>query len=297
MRRFWKYLLLFLYSFFIFVAVVYVNLPYTKIASYYLQRACRGSGISIQVGRIKPLFPPGWRVDGVGVFTTVKGGAEELFAVKNAEVKIRYSGIFGEGEPIVVHAKAYRGKIVSRTDFTFVRNPGEGHVAFEFHDLHLSDYPPLQKLLPTDISGKLEGELRLQPASDILRKGELSGRLVLKHLSVTLPERYAAGIGRLDFSAIRCVFSLKNGLLKLQSLDVDGRGIRAGAEGTMLIQNDISEARLAVRGVFKLMPPLDRKLGFLLALLGGSAEANKELRFSISGTVEKPQFKITGTAF
>lgn len=285
-----------LYTLLLVTGLLYYRFPSDTIQTYLESRiAAEAPGIVLSMTRVKPEIPPGLKLMDVTIGSR-QSPQKHMLRARDISVYPAWGGLLFGGPEYRFNAHAYDGEIRGRVQVHPEQRDTEAPLTFSVRlkGIHVGHHPYLSPLIGRDVSGTLNGDISFsgQQRNPIDGMGE--GEFVVSNGRVALLQP-VLGLESIDFDRLSVKLSLKNRLVTLTRVALEGQAIRGELNGTITLNRDVSRSRLNLKGT---MEPL----GGLLGNMKGNAATLRFLRqglkklnrtFVIQGTFRNPVFRFT----
>ncbi len=281
-----KHLFYILYSLAALSFFLYYLFPSEKIGKYisYKVRTLR-PGWSVQIGNIRPAFPPGLLLHS----TDVLRGETLLLESRRLKIRPELLSLFRSGKRIYFQADMYAGEV--KGESILQGNPGKDlQVQARFEGIRLTDIAALQQMSEYQISGILSGTLAFS-REGTAAKGNC--RMKIKDLNVELgPGLFS--LAKLTFSDTDAKLNLQNSQnLIIEECVAKGKQMGLNLRGSITLKQVPEKSLLNLSGTIKPHPELIAQLGEGIAAMMFQGGAGKsEFPFHIRGSIEKPVFSM-----
>lgn len=156
-----------------------------------------------------------------------------------------------------VMAKAFQGQIEARIIFPNGLKPGEPiTLNTDLSQLNMEQCSYLKKVLRRQIKGILSGTLSYEGKYDEIVSGTGTADLILQDGNIELLKNMF-GFDTLAFDEVTASMTLKNRNLKINKANLTGKQVRGSLNGNILIERDVAQSRLSLRGTAEI-PALNK---------------------------------------
>jgi type II secretion system protein N len=266
-----KSLLFTLYGIFITVVFLYLLFP-LDIVRDRLEDAVNSSGFILRMETLRPSLPLGLGLKKITISST--SSADILFQGDLFDVQLRPLGFFQKNKYIGLSGKAYGGKFngsVGLASLSKIYPPVEGELNFQ--NIDLAGYAFIKTLLEKEITGKAKGNLTYTSAKEISGNGSGIIELFLTKGTYSLAEPFL-GLKRIEFDRGEIKAQFKNGILKMEKLEIAGNQINCFLKGEITLADDIKNSQLNLSGVMEVL-----------------GQNKAKMNVTISGTLTNPIFR------
>ena len=274
-----------LYSILMLLFFLYLTFPYRQLETRLISILEQALSCQIRINESRWLFPIGlaWREIHLHPQTGFKSDVE----VDQAKARVYLLPLLRRSVQADFFMEAYGGKI--RGSFSVRKQDGKINYYFQesAQDLEL-------KAMRLNFPFKLEGIVRLDLEAtwqdrDMLR-GNGSGVLELLGLKANGVSVRGVQLPDLSFSRMAAKLGLRNGILTVENISLQGPDVQATGQGTLLLRNRWSEALLNLATKAYLKEDLRQKFP-VLAMMGNNRDPVEVL---LKGTLKRPLVSING---
>ena len=262
-----KYKLLYvLFTFLVLGFFLDLRFPGKVVQNYLLDTmAERYPEASLSLASVAMSFPPGLKMENLR--WGFKDNPEPLLRLELLRVRPRLLGYLTGHASLATNALAYGGTLRGRVDYLhLVPDKIPASAELKFAGLTLDKITYLQERLGRRISGTLSGNFNYQ--GDSSRLG-----FEIKNGSYQLLDKLM-GIDRLDFSQAEGQIELKGGVLKLNSLKLQGDKINCSLKGDIVLNPDFKNSQISLTGTMELAAMGNRKISLSITGTIGNARTN-----------------------
>ncbi|HOD36883.1 MAG TPA: type II secretion system protein GspN [Syntrophales bacterium] len=236
-----------LFALVLLVAIVYIRLPANFLERYVASLITENQpDLLVTLADAKPQFPAGVRLEQLVVRFLSRENATVEFEKVSAAAAL--ASLLTGRLALSVDARAYGGGISGTVAFAD-RFSGSGPIRADvkFEEVNLGNCSYARVLSGRQVEGRASGTL--------LYSGRLQDSLNgTGRLAITLRDgsiRFLSpvfGLDRLDFSRADGEAVLENRSLKIRNLQLAGKDFQGTFSGQILLDNDIQQSRLDMRG-------------------------------------------------
>jgi type II secretion system protein N len=287
MKRWFFYIL---YTFVAIVFFLYYLFPSDaarELISSYLKKS--QPDYHLQVAQIKPVFPPGMGLHGVGISYKKDVWAElERFVVKPD-----FLTVFSEKKSFIFKGTAYQGGIEGTLDLIPGNSPSVVNVDADIHDIRLDDVTRLQEILGRKIQGGLDSVVHYQDGKGIERKVDI--QLNISNCTVEIAHPLInISLDQINFRSIDAVLAIDKQALELKQCKAVGKQADGELSGVIRFRRPFAKSLLDFRGTVKLHHTLLANMKNIVpgSLLQQKKNENNGLPIKLYGTIEKPKISL-----
>ncbi len=282
-----KWLAYIAYVLIIMAAFLYILFPSAEIKNYIIQRAGQISpSVSIAIGNVKPCFPPGLRFSNLEISTR----RQSVFSASKINVIPKYLSLFSRNKTFGIKGIVYEGKLEGEAS---IENTSKSEYATEisFAGVQVHAIQALKELMPHEVYGTADGRIRYVTKNGFWGNGE--AEITINDCRVVLKPPIF-GFNDLAPGEVNAVLELQDRRMSVKKITVDGKQLTGNASGTVGLQRSISSSTVKLNGMVKPHPSLIKELGRSVPskLFSKRDYVDKGIPFSISGTIERPNFSL-----
>ncbi|MDZ7830567.1 MAG: type II secretion system protein GspN [Desulfobacterales bacterium] len=275
------------YGLIILIAFLYLLFPSREIRDYLIQEAeKRVPGLSVGIGALAPSLPPGLKFSELDVSLQNR----PVFNASQMIVTPRYLSLFAADKSFRLKGEVYQGTLSGDAAVATASKP-QYSADIDFEGIQMNAIDPLKKLIPHQVFGAAQGEIKYSTQGGPWGKGHaevtVSGcRVVLK------PSFF--GIQELPLGKVKGVIEVKNRQAAIEEITIDGNQISGNAHGTIGLRRPLSQSTVQLEGTLKPHPSLIKELGRTVPsqLLSQRDIVDKGIPFRLSGTLDRPNFSL-----
>jgi type II secretion system protein N len=260
-----------LYGIFITVVFLYLLFP-SDIVRSRLEEAVNSSGFILRMETLRPSLPLGLKLKNITISSA--SSADIPFQGDLLNVQLNPLSFFQKHTYLGLNGKAYSGNFDGRVllaSLSKMYPPVEGNLNFQ--NIDLAGCALIKTLLGKEISGKAKGNLSYISDKEINGKGSGTIALFLTKGTYPLAEPFL-GLKRIEFDRGEIKAQLKNGILKMEKLEIAGNQINCFLKGEITLADDFKLSQLNLNGVLEIM---------------GTNKA--KMNVTIGGTLANPIFR------
>ena len=260
-----------LYGIFITVVFLYLLFP-SDIVQSKLEEAVNSSGFILKMETLQPSLPWGLKLKNITISSA--SSADIPFQGDLLDVQLNPLSFFQKHTYLGLSGKAYGGKFDGRVGLASLSKmypPKEGNLNFQ--NIDLAGCALIKTLLGKEITGKAKGNLSYIPVKEINGKDSGTIALFLTKGTYPLAEPFL-GLKRIEFDRGEIKAQLKNGILKMEKLEISGQQINCFLKGEITLADDFKLSQLNLNGVMEIL---------------GTNKA--KMNVTIGGTLANPIFR------
>ncbi len=283
-----------LFGVMMFLVFTYLNFPYQRVKAMIVADFQSRIPVQLSIATLKADPPMGIVGRNIVIRAPFNGDNVELFQAD--QIRLRFSPLsWIQGRASMrAEIKAYGGSIYAMMGIHQFLNPMDGAIEIEILGIDPGRNTTLRNSIAQELTGLLEGELKIQPRSGSLWKFQMGGRLVANNVVINGIRNLTPNPGRLTFSKIECVVAFSDGILHLAPLRAQGGELEGKMEGTLSLREKLRESVLNMRGRLLIKPVLESKLGLIMGILRKYRNSRGEIPFTLTGTLNRPSLRMAG---
>ncbi|MBW2305594.1 MAG: type II secretion system protein GspN [Deltaproteobacteria bacterium] len=286
-----------LFGMMMFLVFTYLNFPYPRVKALLVAEFQSRVPAQLSIAALRADPPLGMVGRNVVVTAPLNGDNMELFRADRIGLRFApLSWIRGRGS-MRIHIQAYGGAIYAMTGIYQFLNPIDRPIEIEIQGIDPGRNTALRKSIANELTGLLDGELKVQPRSGGLLKFQMGGRLMAKNVKIDGIKNLNPNPGRLTFSKIECIVAFSDGILHLAPMRAQGSELEGKLEGTLRLRENLRESVLNMRGNILIKPVLASKLGLIMTFLRKYRNTRGEIPFALTGTLQRPSLRVAGMKF
>lgn len=260
-----------LYGIFITVVFLYLLFP-SDAAKSRLEEAVISSGLTLKMDSLRPAVPLGFKMKNISVGSSP---ANIYFQGDLLDLQFNPLGIFQKNKSIGLSGKAYGGNFSGSfglASFSKLYPPEEGRLKFQ--NIDLVRYVFIKSLMGREVTGKASGNWTHAFSGKGTEK-TFSGSITLYLTKGTFPlTEPFLGLNKIDFDRGEIRGQIKNGVLKLEKLQISGPQVDCIMNGEITLADDFKLSQLNLNGEMSL-----------------SDKKRVKMKTIISGTLINPVFR------
>jgi type II secretion system protein N len=260
-----------LYGIFITAVFLYLLFP-SDVAKSRLEEAVISSGLTLKMDSLRPAVPLGFKMKNISLGSSP---ANIYFQGDLLDLQFNPLSIFQKNKSIGVSGKAYGGNFSGSfglASFSKLYPPEEGKLKFQ--NIDLVRYVFIKSLMGREVTGKASGNWTHAFGGKGMEKN-FSGSITLFLAKGTFPlTEPFLGLNRIDFDRGEIRAQIKNGVLKLEKLQITGTQVDCFLSGEITLADDFKLSQLNLNGEMSL-----------------SDKKKVKMKTIISGTLINPVFR------
>jgi type II secretion system protein N len=242
-------------------------------------------GLTAEIGRVKPSFPPGLKLYDVSVFHL----GQTLAEMENVKLFPDILSLFLATTHLSFRGTGYGGTFKGQADISKNSANREMTIDADLAGIQVEQLAALSAITTHQISGNLEGTLRFKTKAP--HQG-LSGNLILTDGQIEFSPP-VLNQNSLSFNTIEAEVMLNNRSLTIDRCQIEGNQVGALISGSIRISGGSARKILNLSGTVNPHAALLAKLGKNLPqLLAGSNSDKQGFPFKITGTLDSPEYSF-----
>jgi len=216
-----------------------------------VENEAESRNINLQMETLCPSLPLGLKLKNISVRSVDQQNV--FFQGDVLDLQANILSLFQRHPSLNISGKAYEGRFSGRFGFVSVSKiypPIDAELTFQ--DIELEKYPLIKNELGKKITGKIRGSLALVNTAESFSKVNGSLTLSLTKGSYPLAEPFL-GINRVEIDRGEIKAQMKNGVLKLEKLELLGPQINCTLKGDITVTDDLKNSMLNLSGVIELL--------------------------------------------
>ena len=260
-----------LYGIFITVVFLYLLFP-SDIVKSRLENAVNSPDFILKMEKLRPSLPFGLKLKNI----TISSASSTNIPLQGNLLDLQMNPLifFQKHKYIGLSGQAYGGDFDGRiglASLSQIYPPVEGKLKFK--NIDLAGCALIKTLLGKEITGKAKGNLSYIPVKEINGKDSGTIALFLTKGTYPLAEPFL-GLKRIEFDRGEIKAQLKNGILKMEKLEISGQQINCFLKGEITLADDFKLSQLNLNGVMEIL---------------GTNKA--KMNVTIGGTLANPIFR------
>jgi len=239
-----------LYGVLITALFLYLLFP-AAIVKSRLEAQLSSLDFSFKAQSLQPSLPMGIRLKNLSVSSVEEGAV--LFEGEMLDLQANFLNFRQKRSAVRVNGKAYGGNFKGRVGFISwnkVYPPVEGTLSFQ--DIDLAKYSFIKSQLGKDIAGKARGSLIYNNAAEAVQQMAGSINLFLVQGSYPLVDSFL-GVNRIEYDRGEIKAQLKNGILKIEKLEIFGPQLNISLKGEIILAGDFKNSQLNLNGMMEIL--------------------------------------------
>ena len=242
-------------------------------------------GLTVEIGRLKPGFPPGLKLYDVSVYHL----GQTLAEMENLNISPDILSLFLATTHLRFEGNGYGGILKGRVDI-IKKSPGrEVMIDADLSGIQVNQIEALSAVTTHKISGNLEGRLTFKSNEP---NQALTGDLTLINGQVEFsPPVLSQNV--ITFDTIEAEVELNDRSLMINRCQFEGSQLDADVAGSIKLSGRSARKLLDLSGTVKPHEALLAKLGDNIPqLIKGSKLENQGIPFRIKGPMDSPQYSF-----
>jgi type II secretion system protein N len=257
-----------IYGILVTVLFLYVLFPAHRMAGYIESLVSeRNPRVGLSIGSADIAFPLGLNCEKV-VFG-LKGEPESEIEADLVKGRFSLLRLLKGDTSLLITALAYGGTVDARLDSPDRFSSGAITADMTFEDIELGECTYLKDAAGRDIKGRLDGTLLYEGNLHDIINGEGNASFSLNEGVIGL-QKALFGFETLAFEKAEGKMILKNRIVALDSLKVEGKEMTSSLSGRIFLNRNFAQSRLSLKGNVD------------IETLG------KNLSLNVRGTISKP---------
>jgi type II secretion system protein N len=242
-------------------------------------------GLTVEIGRVKPGFPPGLKLYDVRVYHL----GQTLADLENLKISPDILSLFLATTHLSFKGNGYGGTLKGRVDINKNSANREMMISADLSGIQVKQLEALSAITTHKISGNLGGTLTFK--TKVPHQG-LSGNLILTDGQIEFSPA-VLNQNLLSFNTIEAELMLNNRSLTINRCQLEGNQLDADVSGSIKFSGRSARKILDLSGTVRPHAALLAKLGKnITQLLAGSNLENQGLPFKITGTMNSPDYSF-----
>jgi type II secretion system protein N len=241
--------------------------------------------LTVEIGRVKPGFPPGLKLYDVRVYHL----GQTLADLENLKISPDVLSLFLATTHLSFKGNGYGGTLKGRVDINKNAANTEMMIGADLSGIQVKQIEALSAITTHKISGNLGGTLTFK--TKVPHQG-LSGNLILTDGQIEFSPAIL-NQNLLSFNTIEAELMLNNRSLTINRCQLEGNQLDADVSGSIKFSGRSARKILDLSGTVRPHAALLAKLGKnITQLLAGSNLANQGLPFKITGSMDSPKYSF-----
>lgn len=237
------------YGLVITAVFMYLLFPADVIKSR-IENEAEKRNIALQVESLFLSLPMGLQFKNISVRSADQRNV--FFQGEKLDLQANILSLFRKHSSLNISGKAYDGKFDGHIRFASLNKiypPLDFHLVFQ--DILLEKYPLIKNELGKNLTGKIRGSLSVNNIAESYSKINGNITINLTKGSYPLAEPFL-GINRIEIEQGEIKAQMKNGVLKLEKLELSGPQINCTLKGDITVYDDLKTSMLNLSGVVEL---------------------------------------------
>ncbi|HUN54489.1 MAG TPA: type II secretion system protein GspN [Smithella sp.] len=260
-----------LYGIFVTFVFLYLLFP-SDIAISRLEEAANSSDLILKMDSLRPALPFGFKMKNINISSSP---ANIYFQGERLDLQFNPFSIFQKNKTIGLAGSAYGGNFSGRfglASYSKIYPPEEGKLKFQ--NIDLAKYAFIRTWMGREVTGRASG-IWTHAFNSSGPGRNLSGTIALSLIKGTyaLTEPFL-GLNKIDFDRGEINAQLKNGVIRLEKLQISGPQIDCFLSGEIALADDFKNSQLNLNGEMTL-----------------SEKKSVKMKITIGGTLINPVFR------
>ena len=264
----------------------YILFPSETVKDYLADQIRQAHpGLIVEIGRLKPGFPPTLKLYDVSVYHS----GQILAEMENLKISPNILSLFLATTHLSFKGTGYGGNLNGQVDINKNSANREMTIDADLTGIQVNELEALSAITTHQISGNLDGTLRFKTSAP--HQG-LSGNLILTDGQIEFSPPLL-NQNTLSFNTIEAEVMLHNRSLTISHCQIEGNQLGAHFSGSIKISGRSARKILNLSGTVNPHAALLAKLGKNLPqLLAGSDSDKQGFPFRITGTMDSPEYSF-----
>jgi type II secretion system protein N len=264
----------------------YILFPSDAVKEYLADQIRRvHPDLAVEIGRVKPGFPPGLRLYDISVYHLGQTLAEMVYLKISPDIL----SLFLATTQLSFSGNGYGGSFEGRVDLIKDSANRVLEVDADLAGIQMKQLEALRALTTHKISGNLDGTLTFKTKAPL--QG-LNGDLILTDGEIEFSPPIL-NQKMLSFNTIEAELALNNGSLTIHRCQIEGNQLAADITGSIKFGGRSAKQNLNLSGIINPHAELLARLGKNLPqLLAGRNSDSQGFPFKITGTMDSPEYSF-----
>jgi len=246
-----------LYGIFITVVFLYLLFP-SDIVKSRLENAVNSPDFILKMEKLRPSLPFGLKLKNI----TISSASSTNIPFQGDLLDLQMNPLifFQKHKYIGLSGQAYGGDFDGRiglASLSQIYPPVEGKLKFK--NIDLSRDSLIKTLLGREITGKASGDWTYISTGEVSKNSSGTIALFLTKGTYPLAEPFL-GLKRIEFDRGEIQAQFKNGIIKMEKLEIFGSQINYFLKGEITIADDFKLSQLNLNGVIEILGPNKAKM-------------------------------------
>jgi type II secretion system protein N len=264
----------------------YMLFPSETVKEYLVDQVRQvHPGLAVEIGRVKPGFPPDLKLYDISVYHL----GQTLAEMENLKISLDILSLFMSTTHLSFSGSGYGGTLSGQVDIG--KNSANRDMAIDADlvGIQVQDLEALSAITTHKISGNLDGTLTF--ATEALHQG-LSGDLILTDGEIEFSPPLL-NQNMLSFNTIEAELMLNNRSLTINRCQIEGIHLIAQFSGSIKFSGRSTRKILDLSGTVNPHATLLAKLGKNIPQLLANSNSDKQgFPFKITGTMDSPEYSF-----
>jgi type II secretion system protein N len=264
----------------------YILFPSDTVKEYLADQVRQvHPGLAVEIGRVKPGFPPGLKLYDVSVYHL----GQTLAEMENLKISPDILSLFLSTTHLSFKGNGYGGTLAGQMDISKNSANREMTIDADLTGIQVKQLETLSALTTHKITGYLDGTLTFKTKAP--QQG-LSGDLILTDGQIEFSPPIL-NQNMLSFNTIEAELMLNNRSLTINRCQIEGNQLGAHVAGSIKFSGRSARKILDLSGTVNPHATLLAKLGKNLPqLLAGGNSDKQGFPFKITGPLDSPEYSF-----
>jgi type II secretion system protein N len=242
-------------------------------------------GLGVEIGRVKPGFPPGLKLYDISVYHL----GQTLAEMEKLKISPNILSLFLSTTHLSFRGNGYGGVLEGQMDISKNSAKSEITIDADLTGIQVEQLEAINAITTHKISGNLDGTLTFK--TSVPDQG-LSGDLILTDGEIVFSPPLL-NQNTLSFNTIEAELMLNNRSLNINHCQIEGNHLGAQFTGSIKFSGRSARKILDLSGRVNPHATLLTKLGKNLPqMLAGSNSDGQGFPFKITGTMDSPEYSF-----
>jgi type II secretion system protein N len=264
----------------------YVLFPSDTVKQYLADQVRQVyPGLAVEIGRVKPGFPPGLKLYDISVYHL----GQPLAEMENLKISPDILSLFLSTTRLSFRGNGYGGTLKGQVDISKNSAKKEMTIGVDLAGIQVKQLEALSAITTHKISGNLDGTLTFKTKAPL--QG-VSGKVILTDGQIEFSPP-VLNQNMLSFSTIEAELMLNNRSLTINRCQIEGDQLGAQISGSVKFSGRSARKILDLSGTVNPQAALLAKLGKNIPQLFAGVNSDKRgFPFKITGTMDSPEYSL-----
>lgn len=268
----------------LFLVLTLIRVPLTSVVIYTVNSALNGRA-TFSADHVELGFPDRLRFEG-GVIEVPRGSSTIREEVTKAVLQPEYRSLLQGYLPARFSGELSAGRVEGRFGVSRKEGVQDAYLVLHTEGVELSRLETVSSAFGRKVKGILNSELEFQGNLENAMQVQGQGQITISNGAIETRVGFP-GLETIPFKRVEVAFSMKDGLVKLDSANMQGSFFTGSLSGTVALRQKLSLSRVSIRGT--LSPGREiRQNPFLGRLLGRALQGESTIPIQVKGTLERP---------